>query len=260
MNQYLHSLQSEWMKTKRSAASWLVICGAFFIPLILVAVRLIKSTSLPVAYQSANFWQRNLVQNWQVMAFFLLPMGVILATSLITQLEYRNNTWKLLHATPQRYTTIFFAKLTAIVLMMLQFFILFNIGIFLSALIPALLLKNVSYPVAPFPYVFLLKTNAAFFIDCLPVIAIQYLVSLQFKNFLVPLGIGIGILVAATFAVSWQYGYVVPYSYSLLNFLQMSAVKDKPVYAVNIHLVATAYFVAATVASYFLYTSKRNKC
>ncbi len=260
MNQYLNSLQSEWMKTKRSAASWLVTGGAFFIPFIIILIRLIKQSTLPEAYRAPNFWQRNLAQNWQVMAFFLLPMGVILATSLITQSEYRNHTWKQLHATPQRYATIFFAKLTVIILMLLQFFILFNLGVFLSVLIPFLLLKNVSYPVAVFPWLFSLKTNATFFIDCLPVMAIQYLVGLQFKNFLVPLGIGIGMLTAATFAISWQYGYIIPYSYSLFNFLAMSAVKDKPVYAVNIHLVATAYFLAAIIAGYFLYVNKKNKC
>jgi lantibiotic transport system permease protein len=121
MNQYIHSLQSEWIKTRRSTASWLVIIGGFFIPLIVIAIRLIKSSRLPAIYKAADFWERTFVQNWQVMAFFLLPMGVILATSLITQLEYKNNTWKQLHATPQLFSIIFFAKLTVIILMMLLF-------------------------------------------------------------------------------------------------------------------------------------------
>ena len=38
---------------------------------------------------------------WEFMGFFLLPIGVILTTSLVTQLEFRSNTWKQLHTTPQ---------------------------------------------------------------------------------------------------------------------------------------------------------------
>lgn len=260
MQQYIRSLQSEWIKTRRSTASWLVIIGAFFIPLIMVAMRLIKYKQLPAIYKSADFWERTFVQNWQVMAFFLLPMGVILATSLITQLEYRNNTWKQLHTTPHRYSTIFFAKLTVIILMMLQFFVLFNIGIYLSAAIPALLIKGIPLPLKSFPYLFFLNTNAKFFVDCLPIIALQYLVSLQFKNFLVPLGFGIALLGAATFAVSWQYGYIIPYTYCLFNFFQMSAIKETAVVWVNIHWIAFGYFVVGIIVSYILYINKSDKC
>lgn len=260
MTQYFHSLQSEWIKTRRSTASWLVIIGGFFIPVIMILMRIIKSDQLPNAYRAADFWNRNFVQNWQVMAFFLLPMGVILATSLITQVEYRNNTWKQLHATPQHFSTIFFAKLTVIILMMLQFFILFNIGIYLSAVIPVLLFKNVSMPTGEFKAIFFLETNAKFFLDCLPVIALQYLVSLQFKNFLVPLGVGIALLVAATFAVQWQYGYFIPYTYSFYNFFAIGRMKDGAGIKVNFHLYAMGYFIAGIIAAYLLYTCKRDKC
>ena len=35
-----------------------------------------------------------------------------------------------------------------------------------------------------------LKEDALYFIDCLPIVALQYLISLRFKNFLVPVGAG----------------------------------------------------------------------
>jgi len=260
MKQYLYSLESEWIKTRRSTASWLVIAGGFFIPLIVISMRLLKPASLASVYKAADFWERTFVQNWQVMAFFLLPMGIILAASLITQLEYRNNTWKQLHTTPQKFSTVFFAKLSVIILMMLQFFVFFNIGIYLSAAVPAWIYRDISLPANSFPYLFFLQKNAIFFVDCLPIIAIQYLVGLQFKNFLVPLGVGIGLLVAASFAVSWEYGYMVPYTYSLFNFFEMSSGKQGIYPAVNFHLVAAGYFVTCTIASYILYINKKDKC
>jgi hypothetical protein len=118
------------------------------------------------------------------MAVFFLPLGAILSTSLIAQIEYKNNTWKQLHTLPLSYTTIFFAKLTVIIVLMLQFFALFNLGIYLSAVVPYLLVGGTPYPAQPLPYALFLNENLLFFVDTLPIVALQYLISLRFKNFL----------------------------------------------------------------------------
>ena|ERR1035437_4486479 len=137
---YIYSLQSEWIKTKRSIASWLCIIGGFFIPLIYF-IGFLKNKSSINDYKF-DIWQKLFNQLWQNMAVILLPMGVILASSLITQMEYKNNTWKQLHTTPQTYTNIFSAKFLVIILMTIKFFIFFNIGVILSGLIPCLLFDN----------------------------------------------------------------------------------------------------------------------
>ena len=192
------------------------------------------------------------------MAIFLLPLGVILSTSLITQVEYKNNTWKQLHALPLKLTTIFFSKLAVIVVMMLQFFILFNIGIYLSAIIPYLLNSGIPYPKDPIPYIHFLKEDALFFICCLPVIALQYLISLQYKNFLVPVGCGFIFWVGSLSALSWKYGYIIPYTYSMYNYLKDAPAKVA-VPALNIYYLAIGYFVVITVTSYVLYITKKEK-
>jgi hypothetical protein len=198
-------------------------------------------------------------QSWQLMAIFLLPMGVILATSLITQIEFKNNTWKQLHTTPQRLSTIFWGKLSVIVLMMLQFFILFNVGIFLSGVIPSWILSNVDYPKEAFPLLLYLKSSGYFFVDCLPIVALQYLISLQFRNFMVPLGVGIGVLLAALFAVEWEYGYILPYTYCPYNFFLLRGADVKATQHVNIHAWALGYFTVFTLISYVLYLTKKEK-
>lgn len=255
---FFYSLQSEWLKKRNSLAAWTVIIGGFFTPAILTIVRLIHSEKLQETYASDGFWRQLWSNSWESMSIFLLPMGVVFATSLITQLEYKNNTWKQLNTLPLHLTTIFFAKLTIIISMMLQFFILFNIGIYLSALIPYLLIKGVSYPVAAIPYLAFLRENVYFFIDCLPIIALQYLVSLQFKNFIIPLGFGFLLWVAAIASLSWKYSYLIPYTYTMFNYLKGSHNRaiTPPV---NIHLLAFVYFILFTVLSYILYITKREK-
>lgn len=256
MSIFIDSLGSEWLKRKRTAAAWLVIIGGFFIPLLILIARLYESEGLAAANQTPKFWEIQYTRCWEFMGFFLLPLGVILATSLVTQLEFRNNTWKQLCTTPQSLTTIFLAKLSVILIMLVQFFLLFNIGIYLTGVLPCLFFSNVHYPSEPFPFGLFLKGSSLFFLDALPILALQYLVSLRFRNFLVPLGVGLGLYVASFIAVHWKYGYWIPYTYCYYNFLG----KRSPLPAtISIQTWALAYFAGLTVVSYILYISGKVK-
>lgn len=258
-NAFLNSFQSEWLKRKRSLASWIVIIGGFFTPTIIIIARLINHDQLNALYSKKDFWTSLWQSSWESMAIFLLPLGIVLSTSLITQIEYKNNTWKQLHTAPLRLTTIFFAKLSVIIVMMLQFFILFNIGIYLSAVIPYLLVTGVPYPNAAFPYAYFLQENVLYFVDCLPILALQYLISLKYKNFLVPVGIGFILWVGALASLSWRFGYTIPYTYCMYNHLKNSPGGKAAIPAFNIHYLAIGYFVLFTAVSYILYITKKEK-
>ncbi len=182
----------------------------------------------------------------------LLPMGIILAISLITQLEYKNNAWKQLHATPQRFTTIFVSKFVIILLMQAQLFVFFNIGVYLSAIIPSLVLAGVPYPPEPFPFMHFIRESGYYFIDSLPIIAIQYLLALQFKNFLVSIGTGMILIVAGLGMLSWKYAYVYPYSYGTLYFLGRFP-------ELNLHALALGWFGVILFIAYLLYLTKKEK-
>jgi hypothetical protein len=130
---FINSFQSEWLKKKRSLATWLVVAGAFFTPSIILLSRIKNADKLAALYASDDFWQRLWNQTWESMAVFLLPVGIILATALIVQIEYKNNAWKQLHTTPQRFATIFFAKFLVILIMLVEVFVLFNVGMYLQA-------------------------------------------------------------------------------------------------------------------------------
>jgi len=246
---YINSLQSEWIKTKRSAASWLCIIGGFFVPLIYL-IGFLKDQSSINDYK-VDIWQRLFSNTWENMAMFLLPMGVILASSLITQIEFKNNTWKQLHATPQSFTTIFLAKFSVILLMTLKFFLFFNFGILIVGIIPSLLFDH-KLPIEGIPVGYFLEGNALYFITCLPILAIQYLISLLFKNFLVPVGIGLLGLIGSLIGMSWEYIFISPYSYCAMSVIPIP--RDY-----NIHWYATIYFFIIMLISYFLYLRKKEK-
>ncbi len=250
---FTHSLQSEWIKTKNSAVIGLTVGGALFVPVILIISRILKHNDTLLVNSSGGVWLKLFQQNWQFMSVFLLPMGIILASSLLIQIEYRNNTWKQLYTTPQKLSTIFWAKYSIILIVLLQFFLLFNVGVYLSAVVPSLVYSDVPYPSDSFPLKEYLMGNANYFLYCLPIVALQYLLSLHIKNFVVTIGIGLGLVVTSLIAVSNQYGYVVPYIYADMKFLIADNRTDA---TINISYWALGYFLYFSLANYLIYICK----
>lgn len=251
---FLYSLHSEWLKTKRSISFWLSIIGGFFIPIIFLIVFFYKGMSINQYDLSANIWTVHFMKCWQSMNMLLLPMGVILATSLITQMEYKNNTWKQLHTTPQSYTVVYFAKLLVIILLTIQFFLFFNIGILVSGVLPCIVLDG-NFSIQALPINYFIKENLKYFIACLPIIAIQYLVSLKFKNFIVPIGLGLVSVIGTLIALSWKHVYLSPFSYGILTMLTERKIPIN----INLQLLALTYFILIIITNYFIYVYKKEK-
>jgi lantibiotic transport system permease protein len=252
MRAYIYSFSSEWLKKKRSAASFLTITGSMLIPLLIIIARTDSAPGLAIANRSPQIWENLYDRNWLLMGSLLLPMGIVLAASLVTQLEYRNNTWKQVFTTPQTLTTIFLAKLSVLFVMLIEFFLLFNLGIWLTGVLPGLIL-GVSYPTEPFPWKTLWSTNAKFFLDSLPILFLQYGISLRIKNFLVPLGTGLGLYVASMIAVHWQYGYTIPYTYCAYELAGPIAQQH------HTHLWAAGYATGFLALAYLFYITRKEK-
>jgi hypothetical protein len=246
---FWNSLRSEMLKTKGSMASWLCVIGGFLVPA-MYFIYLIKE-HLSINVYPQDIWQTYFMKLWYHMAPMLLPMGVILSSTLIFQLETKNNSWKQLHATPQKFSTIFWVKNVQVILMTVKFFIFFNAGIVLSGLLSCLLFDH-HLPKETLPMLYFVKWNLKFFLICLPIIAIQSLAALKFKNFIAPIGVGLAGLIGTMISFRWKYIYLSPYSYGILNF----AIKKS---AVNIYVCSMVYFCLIIPVSYFVYLYQKDK-
>ena len=258
MSPFVRAFQGEWIKQRRSLASWMIVAGSLFTPAVVTVARLLNPGALGKTYASDAFWTSHWKSSWESMAIFFLPMGAILAASLVAQIEFRNNAWKQVHALPLGIATIFFSKLAVVLVLMVEFFALFNAGIYLSGVVPGLLL-GVNVASAPLPYARFLRADLLYFVDCLPIVGAQYMISLRAANFLVPVGAGFLAWVAALAALPWKLGYVVPYSYTILHYLSGDARGKAAVPPVNIHWLALAYFVAFTLLGFVLFATRQQK-
>ena len=259
MTTFVYAFRSEWLKRKRSFASLMLLGGALFTPAAITAVRLIWRRDMPRIYAADAFWQTLWRNSWESMAVFFLPLAAMLAASLITQIEFRSNAWKQVHTLPLSTAVLFLAKLTVILLLMVQFLALFALGVYASAMIPYLLVPGVPRPKGSFSSLPVLRDCAAYFVASLPIVAAQYLMGLRANNVLIPIGAGFLAWVGALAAVSSKLAIWWPYGYTIIHY-----VKDKPkgghfAAYTNLHWLAAAFFIALITAAYVLFVTKREK-
>lgn len=209
--------RAELIKNKRSAAFWLCLIGSAFIPVIFFLGYIIRP-DLNYQRLAAEPWQAHFGRGWQNFSAFLLPMFVILTCSLIPQVEYKNNTWKQVFASPLSIGDIFFSKYLSIIAMVFFLFVMFNIFMLLAGVSANLFYSKYTFLHKAVDWSALIRLNIRSFISLLAIISIQYWLSLRFRNFIVPIGIGLCLLVTALILIQWEHINKVPYAFSLLSF------------------------------------------
>lgn len=253
-----HAVHSEWLKQKRSLTFRLALGSAGFVPAIIFLSRFRRIGELPALHRNPRFWELLWVQAWESMALMILPLAIMLMVTLITQIEDRNNAWKQVFATPQPLATIFLAKLAVILALVIQLIAYFTGAIYLAGILPAVCLPSVDRPAAAFPIAPFLKRDAAFLVDVLPIVAVQYLLALRFRTFLTPLGAGMAIWILSVGTLGWQYRYLIPYSFAGIDYLTVEYRRPLPLPA-SPPVIASAYFVVFTTAAYVLFARRKDK-
>jgi hypothetical protein len=241
---FINSLKCELLKIKGSALLLVSIFGSMVLAMVFTLRFLYVEHYIDLWLEGAS-WQRLYLQNSRPFAGFLLPIGVILICSLITQIEYKNNNWKQLHTTPQKYVTIFLAKFATLIV-----FIFFNLAVLINGILPNIIIGG-TFPRDAIPFDFFAIETVKTFVSILPIIGVQYLISLQYKNFIIAIGAGLIMYVGTMPMSKIDFSFVSPYSYALHYFDQNF----------NDHHYSRAliYFALLFVASFFLYLSKKEK-
>jgi hypothetical protein len=214
---FLISVKAEMIKTKRSASFWVVVLGAGFIPLIFLLTYVLAPEKnyrrllvLP--------WEQHFGIGWQALSSFLLPMFVILVCSLIPQIEFKNNAWKQVFSSPQSLGNIFFSKFFTIQLMILLLFLLFNLFMLGTGVLTSLINSKYIFLKSPINWGALFYLDAKTYLSVLGMSAIQYWLSLRFKNFIASIGIGLALLISSLIAIPfWDNVDKLPYAYPMLT-------------------------------------------
>lgn len=243
------SIRTELIKTKRSSAFWLCLIGSGFIPGIFFLMYVLRPDRM-LPRLKVQPWEAHFMQGWQSFSSFLLPMFVILVCSMIPQIEFKNNTWKQVFASPQSLGNIFFSKYVTILLMIVFLFIMFNIFMLGNAIVVNLFHKGYPFLSNSVPWLSLAKMNLKTFVALLGIISFQYWLSMRFKNFIVPIAIGLGFLITSLILLSWEHIYKMPYAFPILTMQSISGGSLKGNLLLNHELNSIGYFVFFTALAF----------
>ncbi len=221
----LISLRSELLKT-RKASFYLTLIGAAVGPVMYLLNVLLDEDEIDASEKDPLNAVFKILSDMNGTALF--PLFVILICTLLPQIEYRNNTWKQVFASPQTKVNVFLAKFMNVHLLMLVFLIATHLFMFLTIaginfIKPTLNLFN-----HPLDGSTVLVNAANAYILLLAVCTIQFWLGLRFRNFIVPIGIGFALWLAGTImAVQYKSNLVYYFPYSFNAFPVSTKLKSQ---------------------------------
>ncbi len=270
MKGFILSFRSEFYKTRKTAGFW----SAVILPLLLCLLLFIgfyshsdKLAGLP----GIMLWVQFSGAILGVMGSLLLPMLIVFIAYSVNGIEHKADTWKTLFSLPISKLSVYSAKFfyaLFLVLLCLALFVLFTLGFgnLLGVLKPQL--KFSEYSMAST----LTQLYLKLFLSSLGILSIQFLLSLLFRDFLKPMGIGFVATITGVILASnkWTYAYLFPYSHPMLALSVLPKRHDPTPVAsgmptITIDLFTKEIFVSLIVAAvvfiagYFIVLKKSVK-
>ena len=220
------SLRSELLKTKRTASFYLTLIGAAVGPVMYLLNVLIDENEIDASGKDPLNALFKTLSEMNGAALF--PLFIILICTLLPQIEYRNNTWKQVFASPQTKANVFLAKFMNVHLLLLFFLIATHLFMFLTIVGVNFIKPSLNLFEHPLDGSRVLVNAANAYILCLAICAIQFWVGLRFTNFIVPIGIGFALWLTGTImAVQYKSNLVFYFPYSFNAFPVSTKLKSQ---------------------------------
>jgi len=220
------SLRSEILKTKRTAAFYFTLIGAAIVPFMFLFS--IVSEGLPGEIKRSKDPINAMLRiSSEMTGLCILPLFVVLICTLLPQVEYRNNTWKQVLASPQTKLNVFAGKFLNIHLMILLFLIASHLFMWVVIVATHFILPGVNILNQPPDLYAVLADNADAYLSVLAIGAIQFWIGLRSKNFIVPVAIGIICWLTGTVMVLEYHSAMSPYFPYGFHAIRLSVFKSQ---------------------------------
>ncbi|ARS34760.1 ABC transporter permease [Pontibacter actiniarum] len=211
---YRSSLSAEALKLKNTFSLWLSILA----PCALVSMYVIAfwSKGEYLVQEGQNAWHQFAKQNFGIYTLLLMPIFIALLTSLTNGIEHKSNGWKHLYSLPLPKSTIYTAKATTVVGLVLLSNAVFLLaylagGLFLTLVRPGLGFESMAgLGIVCFT---VLKLFLASFV----IIAVQFWLSMRWSSFALSMGVGIVAIVTVVVAMRWEHIHYYPFAYPFVT-------------------------------------------
>lgn len=249
----LISFRSETLKTKRTAAFYFTLIGAAIVPFMLLFS--IISDDLPGDIAKRNDPINSMFRLLSEMnGLCILPLFVVLICTLLPQIEYRNNTWKQVLASPQTKANVFAAKFLNIHLMILLFLVASHLFMWVDIIAAHFILPDLNVLGRPFDLYPVLTDNVDWYLAVLAIGTIQFWIGLRSKNFIAPVAIGLVCWLTGTIMVLQYHSAMSPYFPYGFQAISLSPFKPK---LTQVEWTSFGYAVLFLVAGFFDFRRRR---
>lgn len=212
---YSANIKNEFIKLKRTFAFWLTIISALIVPLLFFIVYWAKPDKL-IPAAGENPWGEFMFNQIQNSIPFLAPMFIVLITSLIIQVEHKSNGIKHLFSLPIPKWSVYFGKLSIVLISIIATYIYFFVAILIFGYLLGIINSDLGFLNYQPEYFKYIKMISLSFISSLGIVGLQFWMSFRFKNFIVPLGIGMTMIIMGLIVSRAAEAIYFPYSYPVL--------------------------------------------
>lgn len=204
-------------------------------------------------------WQRYFRASTAIFNLFISVPYVVLLVSAVVFIEQRASAWKYLYTLPKTRGQLYFSKLTMILFLYLFSIVMLVLGLVLSGYVLDFFRPEYEFNYYSPDFSELGKQFGHFFIGSLGLMAWQYWLSLQFKNILVPLGLGVlGFVFALIMSVTGQtltlyIPYAIPMIVQDLDMFRSEYITDSFIPGLkNVELYSLLYFLIFSLLGYWI--------
>jgi hypothetical protein len=246
---FIASLRSELLKTKRTSLFYMMLITALIIPFVFAFDHATSDSTV-----TKNVWNDFYQEGIMIMIFAFLPLFLILASTLLVQIEVRNNTWKQVLASPQLFFDILLAKFVVLQLLALAFIFFFNLYFILSAGVVDLTAGTnfISY-LQRWPEI--LSLNARAYGSTIGISALCFWLSIRSKSFVAPIGIGLALWLGTIAALEFHWSNIDKYVFALPFTVVAKKFQDQQMFH---QLLSIAYGLVFFVGAYLEFVIKRT--
>ncbi|MBZ9623152.1 ABC transporter permease [Clostridium sp. FP2] len=202
---FLHLVSNEFKKTKGSKIILLLIIAP-----LLMAVSGVSSLKMYLSENYVGAWSAMFVQSALGMAYFLIPLSMIVLCVLLSQLELKNNGILKMLALPVSRAKLASAKLVVLISYLgVQLFIFF-----LFFIVAGLYTTHVTKVSEGIPVLYILKWSAILMLSAIPEVTIMWMITTIIEKPILSMGLNLLFVIPAVLVGITTLWTAYPFCYS----------------------------------------------
>ena len=214
MNVYWRALSAEVRKLRRTLALWLALIIPMVVGALQFSIIIFRGESFLQNVENPMVWfGRQTIFFW---CLLVLPLFITLETALLAGVEHSSRGFKHLFALPLPRFSVYLAKQTAALALLVISFLSLTGFILLFEVVLALAKPHLGFTFA-LPIGIFLKYGAVALTGSLLILAVHTWVGLWWRSFVVAVAFGISVTVAGLIIINADWGRYYPWTLPALS-------------------------------------------